>query len=58
MFHQKIVDPELVADTINNIKGDLYQIIPFKRHDTDSFLILWKDYPCTKSECKVWGYIE
>ncbi len=49
MMHQIITDSESVADTINNIKGDIYQIIPFRRYDTDLFLILYKDHPSIKS---------
>lgn len=51
MMHQIIIDPEQVAKVINNIKGDIYQIIPFRRFDTDLFLILYKyeDYPSTES---------
>ncbi len=49
MMHQIITDPEHVADTINGIKGDVYQIIPFRRYDTDLFLILWKDHYSTSS---------
>ena len=51
MMHQMITDPERVADVINSIKGDVYQIVPFRRYDTDLFLILYKyeDYPSTES---------
>lgn len=49
MMHQLITDPERVADVINNIKGDLYQIIPFRRYDTDLFLILYEDHYLTSS---------
>lgn len=49
MMHQIITDSESVADVINTIKGDICQIIPFRRYDTDLFLILYKyeDYPST-----------
>lgn len=43
MMHQVITDPEQVATIINSIVGDIYQIIPFRRYDTDLFLILYKD---------------
>ena len=43
MMHQIITDPEQVADVINSIKGDVYQIIPFRRYDTDLFLILYEE---------------
>lgn len=49
MMNQIITDPERVADVINNIKGDVYQIIPFRRYDTDLFLILYEDYYSTNS---------
>lgn len=49
MMHQIITDPEHVADTINSIKGDVYQIIPFRRYDTDLFLILYEDHYSTNS---------
>lgn len=54
MMHQIITDPERVADVINNIKGDVYQIIPFRRYDTDLFLILYEDYYSTNSNI-LWG---
>ena len=47
MMHQIITDPEQVADVINKIKGDIYQIIPFRRYDVDLFLILYKDHTLT-----------
>ena len=37
MMHQIITDPEHVAD----------QIIPFRKYDTDLFLILYDDYYST-----------
>ena len=42
MMHQIITDPEQVAAVINSvgIEGNIYQIIPFRRLDTDLFLIL------------------
>lgn len=51
MMHQIITDPEQVATVINSvgIEGDIYQIIPFRRYDTDLFLILWKDHYSTSS---------
>ena len=51
MMHQIITDPEQVATVINSvgIEGDIYQIIPFTRYDTDLFLILWKDHYSTSS---------
>lgn len=58
MMHQIIVPVEDVANAINNIvDGDIYQIIPFKRDDTEIFkncdtnlfLILWKDHYSTNS---------
>lgn len=49
MMHQIITDPEQVADVINSIKGDVYQIIPFRRYDTDLFLILYEDHYSTSS---------
>lgn len=49
MMHQIITDPEQVADVINSIKGDVYQIIPFRRYDTDLFLILYEDYFSTNT---------
>ena len=58
MMHQIIVSTENVADAINKIvDGDIYQIIPFKRDDTEIFkscdtnlfLILWKDHYSTSS---------
>ena len=51
MMHQIITDPEQVATVINSvgIEGDIYQIIPFRRLDTDLFLILWKDHYHTSS---------
>lgn len=51
MFHQIITSPEQVAEVMNNIEGDIYQIIPFKRIDIDLFLILWQDHPTTNSTC-------
>lgn len=42
MMHQVITDPEQVAAVINNIEGDIYQIIPFRRYNTDLFLILYR----------------
>ena len=54
MMHQIITDPERVADVINSIKGDVYQIIPFRRYDTDLFLILYEDYYSTNSTI-LWG---
>lgn len=43
MMHQIITDPEQVATVINSVgtEGSIYQIIPFRRYDTDLFLILW-----------------
>lgn len=43
MMHQIITDPEQVATVINGecIEGEIYKIIPFRRYDTDLFLILW-----------------
>ena len=55
MMHQIITDPEHVADTINNIKGDVYQIMPFRRYDTDLFLILYEDYYSTLNSNMLWG---
>lgn len=55
MMHQIITDPERVADVINNIKGDVYQIIPFRRYDTDLFLILYEDYYSTLNSNILWG---
>ncbi len=51
MMHQIITDPEQVATVINSagIEGDIYQIIPFRRYDTDLFLILWEDRYFTSS---------
>lgn len=49
MMHQVITDPEQVADVINNIEGDVYQVIPFRRYDTDLFLILYEDHYPTDS---------
>ena len=51
MIHQIITDPEQVATVINSIgiEGDIYQIIPFRRLDTDLFLILWEDHPSSSS---------
>ena len=50
MMHQVIVSANDVAKAINEIvNGDIYQIIPFKRFDTDSFLILWEDHYSTES---------
>ena len=51
MMHQIITDAEQVATVINSvgIEGDIYQIIPFRRYDTDLFLILWKDHYSTSS---------
>ena len=51
MMHQIITDPEQVATVINSvgIEGDIYQIIPFRRLDTDLLLILWKDHYHTSS---------
>lgn len=49
MMHQLITDPEQVADAINNIEGNIYQILPFRRYDTDLFLILYEDYFSTNS---------
>lgn len=49
MMHQIITDPEQVATVINGIDGDIYQIIPFRRYDTDLFLILYEDYYSTNS---------
>lgn len=49
MMHQIITDPERVADVINNINGDIYQIIPFRRYDMDLFLILYEDHYSTNS---------
>ena len=50
-MHQVITDPEQVATVINSvgIEGDIYQIIPFRRYDTDLFLILWEDHYFTSS---------
>lgn len=52
MMHQIITDPEQVATVINSvgIEGDIYQIIPFRRFDTDLFLILWEDHYSTPEE--------
>ena len=55
MMHQIITDPEHVADTINSIKGDVYQIIPFRKYDTDLFLILYEDYYSTLNSNIIWG---
>ena len=51
MMHQIITDPEQVATVINSagIEGDIYQIIPFRRLDTDLLLILWEDHYHTSS---------
>ena len=51
MMHQIIKDPEQVATVLNNVgtEGDIYQIIPFRRYDTDLFLILWEDHSSTGS---------
>lgn len=58
MMHQIIVPVEDVANAINNIiDGNVYQIIPFKRddtevfksYDTNLFLILWEDHYSTSS---------
>lgn len=49
MMHQIITDPEQVATVINSIEGDIYQIIPFRRYDTDLFLILWENHLSTSS---------
>lgn len=49
MMHQIITDPEQVATVINGIDGDIYQIIPFRRYDTDLFLILYEDHYSTNS---------
>lgn len=49
MMHQLITDPEQVADAINNIEGNIYQIIPFRRYNADLFLILYEDSPSTNS---------
>lgn len=51
MMHQIITDPEQVATVLNNVgtEGDIYQIIPFRRYDTDLFLILWEDHYSTGS---------
>ena len=51
MMHQIITNPEQVATVINSvgIEGDIYQIIPFRRYDTDLFLILWGDHYSTNS---------
>lgn len=49
MMHQIITDPEQVATIINGIDGDIYQIIPFRRYDTDLFLILYEDHYSTNS---------
>lgn len=41
MMHQVIVPARDVANAINKIvDGDIYQIIPFRRPDSDLFLIL------------------
>lgn len=51
MMHQIITDHEQVATVINSIgiERDIYQIIPFRRYDTDLFLILWEDHCSTNS---------
>lgn len=58
MMHQIIVPVEDIANAINNIvDGNVYQIIPFKRDDTEVFkncdtnlfLILWEDHYSTSS---------
>lgn len=51
MMHQIITDPERVATVINSVgtEGSIYQIIPFRRYDTDLFLILWEDHYSTGS---------
>lgn len=49
MMRQVITDPERVAVAINKINGDIYQIIPFRRYDTDLFLILYEDHYSTNS---------
>ena len=51
MMHQIITDPEQVATVINSVgtEGNIYQIIPFRRYDTDLFLILWEDHYSTSS---------
>lgn len=48
-MHQVITDPEQVVTAINNIEGNIYQIIPFRRYDTDLFLILYEDHYSTNS---------
>lgn len=50
MMHQVIVPARDVANAINKIvDGDIYQIIPFRRPDSDLFLILWEEHYHTTS---------
>lgn len=50
MMHQVIVPARDVANAINKIvDGDIYQIIPFRRLDSDLFLILWEEHYHTTS---------
>ena len=43
MMHQIITDHKQAATVINSVgaEGNIYQIIPFRRYNTDLFLILW-----------------
>ena len=50
MMHQVIVPAGDVANAINKIvDGDIYQIIPFRRSNSDLFLILWEEHCYTTS---------